>query len=137
MRRLFLLLLSTMPACTAAAKPEAKDEPRQATAAGDRAQWVDEVTNNYAGVAAGVAINRKCRILPPRESAKLESDLELFTAALASEIHPQYMVLVRETSEQVAEDVPYTFCGAEAKEAVLEAQELVAWWLAELGRHRE
>ena len=103
----------------------------------DKAKWLDEVTNNYAGVAAGVAIDRKCRVLPPDESAKLQRDLELFTAALAGRIRPEFMKLTRETSEQISEDEPYCSCGAEAKEAVLEAKELVAWWLKELADESE
>ncbi len=114
-----------------------RSEPPRTRSDGDKAEWVDAVTNNYAGVAAGVAINRKCRILSPREGDKLERDLELFTSALEGKIHPEFMKLARKTSEDLAADHPYSECGADAREAVKEAQELVAWWLNELGERRD
>ena|SRR5215472_15024557 len=104
------------------------DSP-EAHAAKEKKKWVERAADNYSAVAAGVAINSKCKILAPKDSAKLEQDLERFTSALAGKLHPNFMKSAREAAERLAAGKPYSQCGAEAREAVTEAQELVAEWL--------
>ena len=99
-----------------------------------RAEWVSMVAEHYAGVSAGVEINRICSILSASETAKLESDLEAFTQALAGQIIPDFLAAARRTSKVIASEEPYKSCGVESRDAVIDAQELVAWWLNELGK---
>ncbi len=99
-----------------------------------RAEWVSVVAEHYAGVSAGVEINRICSILSASETAKLESDLEAFTQALSGQIIPDFLSAARRTSKVIASEEPYQSCGIESRDAVIDAQELVAWWLNELGK---
>jgi hypothetical protein len=109
------------------------DSSRQMTPA----EWVSRVSEDYAGVAAGVEINKRCSILSAPDASKLEQDLDAFTEALSGKIHPEYLTLARNTARDLAADEPYKSCGSEAREAITEAQEFVAWWLKELGGKSE
>ena len=104
------------------------DSP-EAHAAKKKAKWIETAAEVYSVVAAGAAINRKCKILAPKDGAKFEQDFERFTSALAGKLHPNFMKSTRETAERLAAGEPYSQCGTKAREAVAEAQRLVAAWL--------
>jgi hypothetical protein len=112
----------------AAQAPESLPENHVAS----RSEWVDQAAEHYAGVAAGVEINRICSILPATEAEQLEKDLEAFTRGLSGRIRAEFLDMVRETSQEVASEEPYKSCGSDARRAVIEAQELAAWWLKQL-----
>ncbi|MBL8269234.1 hypothetical protein [Steroidobacter sp.] len=97
-----------------------------------REEWVNKVTEDYAGVSAGVEINKRCSILSRAESEVLERDLGAFTKALRGKINPEFLSMIRETSGTMVAEDPYDSCGGEARQAVADARELVDWWLVEL-----
>ena len=132
---LFKKLLSALGLASRAnsqALQAAQTDALPAKQAASRNEWVNKVAEDYAGVAAGVEINRICSILSPTETEKLEQDLKKFTDALSGQIHSEFLILARRTSKAMASEEPYSLCGADAKQAVADAQELVAWWLNEL-----
>lgn len=112
--------------------PAAQTDVFPTKQAASRNEWANKVAEDYAGVTAGVEINRVCSILSPAETEKLEQDLQKFTDALSGQIHSEYLALARRTSKEMASEEPYNLCGADAKQAVIDAQEFVAWWLNEL-----
>lgn len=100
-------------------------------------KWTGEVIEAYAGVSAGVEINRKCSLLSDAETNSLEKDFNQLGQALEGKINQEFLTMVRETSKKMAEDTPYNKCNKEAREAVTEAQAVVAYWLRELGMAKE
>lgn len=121
-------IVSSATVSSAAQQPE----PMPVSHAANRNEWVDRVTEHYAGVAAGVEINRRCCILSSEDTERLEHDLEAFTEALEEQIRPEFLELTRNTARKLASEEPYNACAAEARQAVTETQEFVAWWLDEL-----
>jgi len=95
----------------------------------------EEIIEAYAGVSAGVEINRRCSILSVTETNSLEQAFNQLNKALEGKIDQEFLSMVRETSKKMADESPYNECGQKAHEAVTEAQEVVAYWLRELGKN--
>ncbi len=89
----------------------------------------DELIEVYAGVAAGVEINKKCLILSEREGNELEQSFEQLHQAVSARLNSTFLSMVRQTSREIAEDEPYNACSLDAQQSVTEAQEVAAYWL--------
>ncbi|MCW1926342.1 hypothetical protein OKA05_27570 [Luteolibacter arcticus] len=98
-------------------------------------EWANNAAEHYAGVAAGVEINKRCSILSPADALKLENDFDAFTVALSGKIHSEFLRLARKAAKDLAADEPYGSCSSDARKSIEEAQESVAWWLDELTSH--
>ncbi|WP_300616389.1 hypothetical protein [Dokdonella sp.] len=129
-QKLLALLGITSAAVGSAIASEAESMPvRNVTS---HNEWVNKVAEDYAGVSAGVEVNRRCSILSPADTKKLERDLEEFTKVLTGQINPEFLAMAREASRAIAAEEPYNSCDTDARQAVADAQEFVAWWLNEI-----
>ena len=96
-----------------------------------------EIAEAYAGVSAGVEINRNCAILSDVETKALENSLDEFTNALSGKLRPEFLSMVRKSAKEMADEPPYIACGSEARDSVMEAQEVARYWLNALGARKE
>ncbi|MCE3018925.1 MAG: hypothetical protein ACK56W_20035 [Pirellula sp.] len=91
-----------------------------------------EVAEAYAGVSAGVEINRNCSILSDEETMALEKALDEFTKAIGEKLRPEFISMLRKSAKEMADDPPYIDCAKEACDSVKEAQEVARYWISAL-----